>query len=71
VARIASWIPLFALYAMRRTRAIALGELFSLPLFVLLLGGIGKALTLESAGAAWLASYAVYLVFNLWAMRRG
>jgi hypothetical protein len=31
--RIASWIPLFALYAMRRTRAIAVGELLSLPLY--------------------------------------
>ena len=31
------WIPLYALYAMSRTRAIAVGELLSLPLFTALL----------------------------------
>jgi PST family polysaccharide transporter len=70
VARVASWIPLFALYAMRRTRAIAVGELVSLPLFALMLAVAGKALTLEMAGALWLAAYAIYLGFNWWAMRR-
>jgi PST family polysaccharide transporter len=71
VVRIASWIPLFALYAMRRTRAIAVGELLSLPLFAVLCAGTGKSLTLESAGLFWLLSYAIYLGFNYWAMRRG
>jgi PST family polysaccharide transporter len=70
VVRIASWIPLFALYAMRRTRAIAVGELFSLPLFAAMLAGAGKDLTLETAGALWLVSYAIYLAFNWLAMRR-
>jgi len=68
--RIASWIPLFALYAMRRTRAIAIGELVSLPLFALLLALAGTALTLEMAGALWLIAYAIYFGFNWWAVRR-
>jgi PST family polysaccharide transporter len=71
LARIASWIPLFALYAMRRTMAITLGELFSLPLFAALLFVVGMRLTLEIAGALWLASYAAYCAFNLRALRRG
>jgi O-antigen/teichoic acid export membrane protein len=70
VLRIASWIPLYALYAMSRTGAIALGELLSLPLFVALLLAWGDALTLERAGFAWLLSYAAYACFNYWAMRR-
>ena len=70
VARIASWIPLYALYAMSRTRAIAIGELFSLPLFVALLAACGDRLTLELAGAAWLLSFLAYAAFNYWAMRR-
>jgi O-antigen/teichoic acid export membrane protein len=71
LARIASWIPLFALYAMRRTMAITIGELFSLPLFAALLLVVGKHLTLEIAGALWLVSYAAYCAFNLRALRRG
>jgi O-antigen/teichoic acid export membrane protein len=70
VLRIASWIPLYALYAMSRTGAIALGEFFSLPLFVALLVAWGDGLTLERAGLAWLLSYAAYAGFNYWAMRR-
>ena len=70
VLRVASWIPLFALYAMSRTRAIAAGELLSLPLFVVLLGACGEGLTLELAGAAWLLSFLAYALFNYWAMRR-
>jgi PST family polysaccharide transporter len=70
LVRIASWIPLFALYAMRRTTAITLGELFSLPLFAVLLIVLGSRLSLESAGALWLVVYAVYCAFNFWALRR-
>jgi O-antigen/teichoic acid export membrane protein len=70
VLRIASWIPLYALYAMSRTRAIAVGELFSLPLFALLLAAWSESLTLERAGLSWLLSYAAYAAFNYWAMRR-
>lgn len=70
VLRIASWIPLFALYAMRRTRAIAAGELFSLPLFAGLVFLGAERLTLERVGAYWLLSYAAYLSFNAWAARR-
>jgi O-antigen/teichoic acid export membrane protein len=70
VLRIASWIPLYALYAMSRTRAIAVGELLSLPLFAALLAAWGDSLTLERAGLSWLVSYAAYAGFNYWAMRR-
>ena len=70
VLRVASWIPLFGLYAMSRTRAIALGELLSLPLFVGLLALCGDGLTLELAGAAWALSFLAYALFNYWAMRR-
>ena len=69
-ARIAAWIPLYALYAMRRTGMIAAGEMLSLPLFVLLLALAGERLTLELAGAFWLASYLAYWAFNAWAARR-
>jgi polysaccharide transporter, PST family len=70
LARIASWIPLFALYAMRRTMAITIGELFSLPLFAALLFVLAKHMTLETTGAAWLVSYLAYLTFNFLALRR-
>jgi PST family polysaccharide transporter len=70
MARIASWVPLVALYAMRRTRAIAIGELLSLPLFAALVALSGAQLTLELAGGLWLVSFLAYCAFNLWAMRR-
>jgi PST family polysaccharide transporter len=70
LVRIASWVALFALYAMRRTSAIAIGELLSLPLFAALLALSGERLTLELAGALWLLSFAVYCGFNFWAVRR-
>jgi A/G-specific adenine glycosylase len=46
------------------------GELLSLPLFAALCAGTGMSLTLENAGLFWLLSYAAYLGFNYWAMRR-
>jgi len=70
LARIAAWVPLFALYALLRTRAIAAGELLSLPLFAALAGAAGQSLTLELAGAFWLAVYLAYGAFNAWAMLR-
>jgi O-antigen/teichoic acid export membrane protein len=69
-ARIASWLPLYALYAMRRTGLLVIGEFLSMPLFATVLAVYPRPLTLESAGALWLASYLVYGLFNLWAMRR-
>jgi PST family polysaccharide transporter len=69
-ARIASWLPLYALYAMRRTRSLVAGEFLSMPLFAALLALHPGPLTLEAAGALWLAAYAGYGVFNLWAVRR-
>jgi len=70
LVRIAAWIPLGALYAMRRTREIAIGELLSLPLFAALTLAAGKHLTLELAGAFWLASYCAYGAYNLQAVRK-
>lgn len=70
LVRIASWIALYALYAAVRTRAIAFGELLSLPLFASLLFAVRERLTLELAGALWLASYLAYAAFNFWAVRR-
>jgi len=69
LVRIAAWVPLFALYAMRRTLAIVVGEFLSLPLFALLLAVSSSRLTLELAGILWLASYLAYGAFNLWAVR--
>ena len=70
LVRIASWIPLFALYAQRRTRAIAAGEFLSLPLFALLTVLGTPWLSLTFTAALWLVSFAAYLAFNLWAARR-
>ena len=70
LARIASWAPLFGLYAMRRTRPIAAGELLSLPLFAALLFLFREDLTLERASAMWLAAYLAYWLFNRWMVIR-
>jgi PST family polysaccharide transporter len=70
LARIAAWIPLFGLYAAARTRAIAVGELLSLPLFAVLAFAAGDRLTLEVVGALWLATYLAYGMFNFWALRK-
>ena len=70
LVRIGAWIALFALYAAARTRAIAVGEFLSLPLFAALAFAAGDRLTLELAGAFWLASYLAYAAFNLWALRK-
>jgi len=68
--RIVAWLPLFGLYAALRTRAIAVGELLSLPLFAVLAVVLGERLTLEAVGVIWLASYSAYAAFNFWALRR-
>jgi len=68
--RIAAWILLFALYARRRTREIAIGELLSLPFFVVLVYAAGRLLSLELAGAMWLVAYCAYAAYNLRAVRR-
>lgn len=70
LVRIASWIALFALYATLRTRAIALGELVSLPLFAALALAAGDALSLEMVGVFWLVAFLAYTAFNCWALRR-
>ena len=70
VLRIAAWVPLFALYAMHRTREITIGECLSLPLFAALALLAGKHLSLEMAGAFWCFSYLAYATYNLRAVRR-
>lgn len=69
VLRIAAWIPLLGLYAALRTRAIAIGEFLSLPLFVSLCFVLGERLTLEAVGLLWVLTYAAYAAFNFWALR--
>lgn len=69
VARIAAWIPLFALYAQRRAWAISVGEVLSLPLFAALLITLSARMSLELAGALWVASFLAYCAFNAWAAR--
>jgi PST family polysaccharide transporter len=68
--RVASWIPLFALYAARRTSAITAGELLSLPLFALSICLAGARLSVEAAGALWVAAFGAYALFNLAAATR-
>ena len=70
LVRIASWIALFALYAARRTRAIAIGEFLSLPLFAALALAAGDRLTLETIGGFWLISFVAYTGFNSWMLRK-
>jgi hypothetical protein len=70
LARIASWLPLYALYAMRRTGPLVVGEFLSMPLFATLLAAYPWPLALEAAGALWLAAYVGYGVFNLWVVLR-
>ncbi|HEX7054785.1 MAG TPA: hypothetical protein VF211_12740 [Burkholderiales bacterium] len=70
LVRIAAWVAMTGLYAQRRTRALALGELLSLPLFALLVLAAGGSLTLERVGVFWLVSFCAYLAFNVAALRR-
>ena len=68
--RIAAWVALYGLYALRRTRALAIGELLSLPLFAALVFAAREHLGLERVGAFWLVAYCAYLAFNVAALRR-
>jgi len=68
--RIASWVAMFGLYAQRRTVALAVGELLSLPFFAALAVAAGSRLTLELVGVFWLTSYCAYFAFNWFALRR-
>lgn len=62
--RIASWVFLFGLFAAHRTKLIVAGEVFSLPLYALLLWVFSEGMTLERAALFYLVSYVVYLGFN-------
>ncbi len=66
--RIASWVLLFGLFAAHRTKLIIVGELFSLPLYALLLWLFADGMTLERAAILCLVSYGVYLIFNVIAL---
>ncbi len=67
--RVLAWVPLFALYAQGRARAIAVGELASLPLFAALLAAGAARAGLAWIGAAWMLSYAAYAGLNLLLLR--
>ena len=60
--RIASWVFLFGLFAAHRTKLIIVGELLSLPLYVLLLWLFKDGMTLERAAILCFVSYVVSLV---------
>lgn len=68
-ARLLSWVYLYALYAQTRSRAIAVGELLSLPLFAAALVVLGAGLTVSGAGWAWAGTFVAYAAFN-WAAAR-
>lgn len=70
LVRIGAWVAMFGLYALRRTRALAIGELLSLPLFAALALAAGGSLTLELTGVFWLLAFCAYLGFNVAALRR-
>ena len=73
--RMGSWVILFGFLAARATRWVTVGEFLSLPLFCLLVLLWPGSVSLEYAGALYLATYAIYLVFNLcgvwWLFYRG
>ncbi|MBI3902001.1 MAG: hypothetical protein HY306_03525 [Nitrosomonadales bacterium] len=62
--RIISWLFLFHLYAHKSTRAIAIGELLSLPLFALFIWLARSHLSITIIGGLWLTTYIAYAVFN-------
>ena len=65
--RLASWVPMQGMFATERTKAIAIGEWLSLPLFA----GLLTVLSVKSlvvAGACYAATYAIYLAFNSWSV---
>jgi O-antigen/teichoic acid export membrane protein len=70
LVRIGAWVAMYGLYAQRRTRALALGEFLSLPLFAVLAMAAGSSLTLEMTGVFWLAAFCAYWAFNALALRR-
>ena len=70
LVRIAAWLAMYGLYAQRRTRALAIGEWLSLPLFAALALAAGEQLTLELAALFWLVAFCAYLAFNYAALRR-
>jgi len=66
--RIASWLFLFGLFSAHRTRLIMAGEVFSLPLYALLLWLFADGMTLERSTMLYLISYLAYLGFNVSAL---
>ncbi len=68
--RMASWVFLFGLFARGAGRAVVIGEFLSLPLFALLLWLLPTPVSIQGIGLCWLAAYAVYAIFNAWALHR-
>lgn len=67
--RMFAGLLLFGLYALHANRAIAFGEWLSQPLLALLLI-LGAAHTLLGVGSAHLATYLVFVAFNLWLLHK-
>lgn len=66
--RIASWLFLFGLFSAHRTRLIMAGEILSLPLYAFLLWLFADGMTVERTAWLYVASYLVYLGFNVAAL---
>lgn len=66
--RVASWLFLYGLFAAHRTWLIVAGEIFSLPLYALLLWLFANGMTLERTALLYLVSYLAYLGFNIAAL---
>lgn len=62
--RLLSWVYLFALYARASGRAIAIGELLSLPLFATALVVFGQGLGVAAVGWLWAGTFTIYAAFN-------
>lgn len=67
--RLASWVPLQGMFATERTKAVAIGEWLSLPLFAALLTVLAVK-SLVGAGVCYIVTYAIYFAFNTWCIYR-
>lgn len=63
--RIFSWVFLFALFAMGKTRLIIIGEFLSLPLLTALLWYQRDHLSFNTVGMTHAITYAIYALFNI------
>jgi PST family polysaccharide transporter len=68
--RVVAWLFLYGLYSRHAAHAVTLGEIFSVPLFALLLWFAIQPDNLVGVGTAWAIAYLGYATFNCLALRR-